>query len=510
MSFNLAEDKWIPVFSEGVSKKMSLYEIFESLPSIKDILGTPVEEIAIFRLLLCITQAALKGPANEENWSSCKDKIQETVLDYLKKWKDRFDLFGSKPFLQITDLKPIKNRKLKVLFFKRATGQNHTLFDFSARDNNSEVYEMNEVALALTVYQQFAPCGLLKTENKYPPPLGIGSDYGAIPVNILLSILKGNNLLETLYLNLIPKDKIESYPIKFGKPVWELNLKTSDIISSQGCEKSYLYNLVPLTRSILLEENSDKCTIAGGLHISEAKGNNYYPSYCDPMGTIITRKKENRTADKPKNLYLPISLDKAPWRELHSILNSLKIGNTGEESGPWALSHIKGANIKNYESESVFLWTGGLSCSKARIIDNCSWNYEIELSSITNQFAEAYKGKIEAADKISQRIYRAAAIYFNIAKKKKKKPLFLKRLVQSACRTFWASLESKKDKLILDINEYAKANKTINEDSIKWWDRLVKREAVAAFKKACEQSVITNPIIFVKALSSIERGDDNE
>jgi CRISPR system Cascade subunit CasA len=519
MSFNLTENPCIPVFTERGSKKMSLYELFENLPSIKDILGAPVEEIAIFRLLLCITQAALKGPTNEKDWSECKEKIQDTVLSYLKKKKNCFNLYGPKAFLQIPDLKPIKNREMNALFFKKAVGQNHTLFDFSARDSFLQFQDTwstictgkeneSDIAIALTVYQQFVSGGLIKTEKEFPPPIGVSSEYGAIPVNVLLSILKGKNLLETLYLNLITKDKLKSAgAIEFGKPVWELNLKTKDIISSQGWEKTYLFNLVPLTRSILLEKDSNRCTVAGGLHIPNANGNNYYPEYRDPMGTIITKK------DKEK-IYLPINLDKAPWRELHSILNISKIDKIGENSGPWAFSHIdkkENSPIKNYDSESIFLWTGGLSCSRAKIVDNCSWNYEIDLSSIDLHQVKTYGEEIEYAEKISQRIYRATKIYFNLlTKKTKKKPPFFKHLVQKARRTYWAALESKVDKLIIDINEHTKLGKTVEKDSIKWWKIFVKRQAIAAFKKACMQSVITNPLTFVEALSSIERSDDNE
>ena len=65
MDFSLVDDPWIPV--TGDSRK-SLYEVF-SEKDIAGLGGSPLEKIALFKLLLAISQAAYT-PADEQDWLS--------------------------------------------------------------------------------------------------------------------------------------------------------------------------------------------------------------------------------------------------------------------------------------------------------------------------------------------------------------------------------------------------------------------------------------------------------
>ena len=102
---NLVTDNWMPVVTEKSSKELvCLEESFLHGQQIRDLAVTPPQRIALMRLLICITQAALDGPEDEEDWFYCKPDIPQKASDYLDKWKSKFELYGNDAFMQISEL----------------------------------------------------------------------------------------------------------------------------------------------------------------------------------------------------------------------------------------------------------------------------------------------------------------------------------------------------------------------------------------------------------------------
>ena len=67
MTMNLTLDPWIPaVRADGTRDLFSLHALFAEAHTLRDLAVKPHERIALMRLLLCITQAALDGPADED------------------------------------------------------------------------------------------------------------------------------------------------------------------------------------------------------------------------------------------------------------------------------------------------------------------------------------------------------------------------------------------------------------------------------------------------------------
>ena len=110
-TMNIATDPWLPVVSAaGRSEAVSLRDAFARAHEIRDLSLRPDERISVMRLLLCISHAALDGPANRKEWQGCREWIAPAVADYLDRTAQAFNLFGdSRRFLQV-DLKPIKTR----------------------------------------------------------------------------------------------------------------------------------------------------------------------------------------------------------------------------------------------------------------------------------------------------------------------------------------------------------------------------------------------------------------
>src|SRR6185437_13584587 len=92
---NLAEEPWIPVlFADGSPGCVSLRAAFSRSSHIADLAVRPHERIALMRLLVCIAQAALDGPADRSDWLSCRERIADAADAYLSEWRHAFELFG--------------------------------------------------------------------------------------------------------------------------------------------------------------------------------------------------------------------------------------------------------------------------------------------------------------------------------------------------------------------------------------------------------------------------------
>ena len=138
---NLTIDPWIPALrADGRRELFSLQELFAQAHELRDLAVKPHERIALMRLLLCITQAALDGPADEDAWEQCQPLIQPRVRAYLEKWRASFELFSDGPrFLQVKPgvvaaSTPVMEKEgITRLNLSMASGDsNATLFDNAA------------------------------------------------------------------------------------------------------------------------------------------------------------------------------------------------------------------------------------------------------------------------------------------------------------------------------------------------------------------------------------------
>ena len=104
--FNLIANPWIPVrlADGGRHELLGLEELFRRADAIKDLDCAPHERIALLRLLVCITHAALGAPESPEEWDDFGSDISLKVPDYLNRAeiKPHFNLLGDGPrFLQV-------------------------------------------------------------------------------------------------------------------------------------------------------------------------------------------------------------------------------------------------------------------------------------------------------------------------------------------------------------------------------------------------------------------------
>src|SRR5882672_11191699 len=74
-TMNLITDPWIPISSRnGGHSLVGLDELFAHAADIGDLVAKPHERIALLRLFICVTQAALDGPDDRSAWEECQDE----------------------------------------------------------------------------------------------------------------------------------------------------------------------------------------------------------------------------------------------------------------------------------------------------------------------------------------------------------------------------------------------------------------------------------------------------
>lgn len=130
-SFSLIDEAWIScALLDGSTQLCSLRDVFSGRQDIVGIRGdSPTQDYATVRVLLAITLRAHRATLDlspsgdfdfaewaDEAWKSTSSgHADDAVLEYLEKWRDRFDLFSaSTPFMQVADLRTPSGSELSV------------------------------------------------------------------------------------------------------------------------------------------------------------------------------------------------------------------------------------------------------------------------------------------------------------------------------------------------------------------------------------------------------------
>lgn len=345
--FNLVDEPWLPVTlaegfptraGRGPLPRVSLREVFQYGDRIGDLRCYPHERIALMRLLICIAQRALDGPEDEDDWKKCKGRLASAAVAYLDKYKDCFNLFGNGPrFLQSKPHGKAKIFSTQKLRFIDEDGT--TLFDSHVRPG----YQLShsELAVGLVTFQSFAAGGRVEGAAE-SLPAGLCREAAA-----LHAFLLGDNLWETIWLNLIPKDQVvETRVTVFGEASWH---------SDKSASKSYLFRLAPIARNLWLADD--------GAFVEGRGGRKFLTFERDGVreltAAIRTTRKAGRRASVSEELVSATAgggVPKAAWRELHALA---VLRSAQHRGGPAALQHYITLQAKG-DKRVLRLWCGAL------------------------------------------------------------------------------------------------------------------------------------------------------
>lgn len=396
---NLIIDPWIPVLrADGRRELAGLAELFAQGHELRDLAVKPHERIALMRLLICITQAALDGPADEESWRDCRPQIQPRVREYLGKWKAAFELFGDKQrFLQFCHLKPGKDtdggNAATKLDLALASGNNATLFDNSAEEGRT--MQVARAACGLLTFQCFSPggrIGVVKWNGGETPGKGASNHAPCTPSSMVHTLVLGETLLASIHQNLLSKDMVTDFygPKHWGKPVWEHPVETLE--DRQGVEnatQTYLGRLAPMSRAVRLQGAGETMILGNGLEYPA------FPGFREATATVVRRKDELAL--------LPASTSRSLWRQLPAIAVKRR-ADAESASGPIALNHQANGG-------STTLWVGAFITDKAKIEDVVESTYSLPAGLFTELGRAAYEQGVVYAEGREGALIQAVKAY---------------------------------------------------------------------------------------------------
>jgi len=484
---NLVEDSWIPLLtSAGQKLDLSLSETMRLSPKIADLAVTPPQRVALMRLLLAIVQAALDGPANIIDWRACKARIVPESIAYLYHWREKFELRGKSPFMQIHDLamEAGKQKPLDMLDCRLSSGSNATLFDQGASPSG-RIFRDAAIALNLITFLNFSTGGKVgKAEwkqKKYSH-----STFAAPCIKAAHTFVLGATLLDTLYFNLLCKKGddfgISAFPNgQWGRPVWEhFPESVADKTAFDNAGRTYLGRLVQLSRFVKIDDNG-RCII-GPTH--KAFKIEHLPVHREPSTTI----KRSRKTGEP--FYLPLSFKKHMWRELGAILSF----QTGDGGGLPALAKFLNV-VKPVPGDEIQIWVGGLEtgAQAAKLSDMLEWRLRIPLRLLDSRVLQQYEAGVALAEKAEWTLAESVKTCF--------KSLSIESTASPVCTAktlFWTRLDWQYDVLI----------KTVSASSAALagpWFRILRETMADVYDRVCPTKTPRQIEAYTRGLKNLKQ-----
>ena len=324
--FNLLDEKWILVRKNDCTvTELSVTDVLLHAHEFKELAGElPTQDISILRLLLAILQTVFsrytvsgerQDIADEDDaidrWKELWDAgrfPEKPIREYLAQWHDRFWLFHpERPFYQTNAAQigtPYEAKKLNGAILE----SNNKIRLFSTRSGAwKNTLTFPEAARWLLHVNNFDD-NSSKAKGKNLPAPGAGW-LGKIGI----IIVDGENLFETLMLNMVCINPISKEMWPAERPVWELD----EPRSAERCKiikpdnLSELYTLQ--SRRVILDHENEAVTgykLLGGDFFDEVD------AFIEPM-TIwekIEGNKQDKVQFKPKQHDSAIRM----WREFAS------------------------------------------------------------------------------------------------------------------------------------------------------------------------------------------------
>ena len=381
---NLTTDPWIPIVStDGTAGLGSLVDVFQRGRDISDLAVRPHERVALMRLLLCVSHAALDGPADHEDWQTCLDRLPSAAAKYLAKWRASFELYGEGPRFQqwMAKSDPTLMSVHKLVFVDKDSA---TLFNHDATPDTA--LQARILALALVTFQSFAAGGRVEGSAD-SLKAGLCRQGSA-----LHCFIRRDSVLATIHANLLTKDQVQGLaPLHWGKPLWEFRALSAEDLMPHRREIicGYLSRLAPGTRCLWIQEDTKSVAAYGGLSFSG------HPDMREPTTTIVRNKKGERSV-------VPGRVHEAPWRELHSLM--VRRATATDVGGPLA--------FENLDSNCAFdIWTGALAGDQAKVVDTIEAVYHVPAAMLQTTGQRCYEQGVKFAEDVAWRLSQAVSTY---------------------------------------------------------------------------------------------------
>ena len=430
MTYNLVDEPWLPVAGHG---RVSLQQVFQN-PEYENLGGSPLQQAALMKLLLAITQAAATSGSEEEHEDLGVAGLAARCIEYLLNHKDCFDLFGSKPFLQMPLVAAAKEQSFGAVNPEVASGNTTVLTRIQFRQSLDNA----DKAILLVMLMGFALGGKKTDKSVVLSPGYEGKSITGKPgpsvgyIGFLHSFYLGGSLQQTLWLNHLTRSQVEEtrmFPKGIGAPPWECMPAGEDDATARELRESLMGRLVPLCRFCLIKDD--------GLHYTEGIAHRgFQEGVCDPSTAIDYKQKKALWANPGKR----------PWRELTALLSFLgREGDSGFQS--LQLRSAIGRARKHFPRFSV--WSGGLRVSSnageqyvSGTDDYVSSRIRLESNMLGETWFVQLEREMKALDNLSKMLYATVTGYYHQLQADGKK------IASQASSLFWQQCEQEFQNLV--------------------------------------------------------------
>lgn len=356
--FNLLYEPWIPCTDENNHQVLyGLQDLMLNAESIQSVSASLPTVTAALHLLLLAYALSIFPLENDDEWESLytQGKFPEKpIRSYNETWQSRFFLFDDEhPFFQDprigqrekdykrlgNDQKP-KAKGISNLLMHLSSGDNATLFDHSV-DRDQKRYDPSEIAQYLVMLQAYSLGGMTAAS--------IGNDKyykdSAFSRGILF-LNRGENLFESLMLNLIVKEKDFYNQGKEDRPCWEME----DAFAVERGSPNGLRDLLTWQsrRILLIPFEQDKsiyvqnCYIAPGLGLVESFKNPFYRN--------VYKNQKGKISIQP----MRFQVGRVIWRDSAAILESSNRSENNEVDQPITKSFFESLISSEIIQKSTF------------------------------------------------------------------------------------------------------------------------------------------------------------
>jgi CRISPR system Cascade subunit CasA len=336
--FNLIDESWILVLDKkGQTKELSIFETLEQAPDLIKLAGESVaQDFAMLRLLLAILHAVIgkredgsytklgetRNPDSREGqldrWKYLWEKKTLPIDDieaYLREYYDRFYLFHPEtPFYQMsgeiaTQGSMYKVSKLNGNIVESSNSNTNRIFSNRQGDMKDRL-SYSEAARWLLFLIGFDDTSLKKRVNPEKNSISKGwlGDLGLIAN-------EGNNLFETLMLNLVLLRDADRELWMTERPVWQREPIKMDRVPVEFPDNSS--EILTLQSRLVKLNRDEKSQEITGFYIL---GGNFYQKDIEVINEHMTIWKKG--GNKSERQYQPKvnTPDKQAWRDLGSLL----------------------------------------------------------------------------------------------------------------------------------------------------------------------------------------------
>lgn len=486
--YNLLEEGWIQcINSRGQPVELSIQQILTEAQDVRE-LSHPIPIVnasVLFLLETVLIRALTNAGTNLDDYDEWLAGYQagafnkQALTVYLSEWHDRFYLFDEEhPFLQsIIVGENFSGSAMKLLpHFSGGTGGNSaTLFDHHTELEGIQL-SFSEAANYLLAAHQYGSGGRI-----------MGSDYfsESLPANGLSFFIEGNNLFETLYLNLLPYPSsldtgISSKPA--DGPIWERN-DPYEVSGRASADKGKTYQ--PLGLLDLLTWPGRKIQLI-------PEGNGYVREIKMRSGLKMNEQDFPWYANNAKGFYLRARENHAVWRDYAVLLQfrDMVSSDPDKSRAPRTIQWLHGLNAAGYSLGHPFHLAGlGMAkeagkqkvyfYSEQRLPIPHEYLANIDLiADIANQLdiAEMVQGSLYGA----MMVFAETMLSFDADQNgRKPDPKDKQKLAEhlGAERMYWGALENAFSTLVtnLPLDE---------EEAIKQWKESIRAEARKAFTQS--------------------------